>query len=143
MIVRFADIGGIIDHHWLSFLYIIFFYLNEESILKDAYELDLDLRVLLPWIWWIMRRIKANQTFPPEVNYNCYYIMILFKKIYWLSCCHLTFRKVWYCLIKTRIDLVSLSFSNEIYKKNHLNSISIRPMDIKVMWNFVQSESSY
>ena len=27
----------------------------------------------------------------------------------WLSCCHLKFRKIWYCLIKTRIDLVSLS----------------------------------
>jgi hypothetical protein len=50
-----------------------------------------------------------------------------------LSCCHLTFRKSWYCLIKTRIDLVSLSFSNEIYKKNHVNSISIRPMDNKNM----------
>jgi hypothetical protein len=34
---------------------------------------------------------------------------------------HLTFRKIWYCLIKTRIDLVSLSFSNEIYKKNHVH----------------------
>jgi hypothetical protein len=73
-----------------------------------------------------------------------YYIMILFKQFYWLSCCrHLTFRKIWYCLNKTRIDLVSLSFSNEIYQKNHVNSISIRPMNIKVMWNFVQSESSY
>jgi hypothetical protein len=38
-----------------------------------------------------------------------YYIMILFKQVYWLSCCHLTFRKIWYCLIKTRIDLASLS----------------------------------
>jgi hypothetical protein len=55
--------------------------------------------------------------------------------LYWLLCCHLTFRKIWYCLIKTRIDLVSLSFSNETYKKNHVNYISIRPMDIKVMWN--------
>ena len=62
-----------------------------------------------------------------------YYIMILFKQLYRLSCCHLTFRKIWYCLIKTRIDLVSLSFSNEIYKKNHVNSISIRPMDIKAI----------
>jgi hypothetical protein len=26
--------------------------------------------------------------------------MILFKQFYWLSCCHLTFRKIWYCLIK-------------------------------------------
>ena len=34
---------------------------------------------------------------------------------------------------QTRIDSVSLSFSNEIYKKNHVNYISIRPMDIKVM----------
>ena len=59
--------------------------------------------------------------------------MILFKQFDWLSCCHLTFRKILYCLIKTRIDLVSLPFSNEIYKKNHVNSISIRPMDIKVM----------
>ena len=77
------------------------------------------------------------------LDYRYYYMMILFKQFYWLSCCHLTFRKIWYCLIKTRIDLVLLSFSNEIYKKNHVNSISIRPMDIKVMWNFVQSESSY
>ena len=23
-----------------------------------------------------------------------YYIMILFKQFYWLSCCHLTFRKI-------------------------------------------------
>jgi hypothetical protein len=29
--------------------------------------------------------------------------MILFKQLYWLSCCHLTFRKILYCLIKTRI----------------------------------------
>jgi hypothetical protein len=27
--------------------------------------------------------------------------MILFKQFDWLSCCHLTFRKIWYCLIKT------------------------------------------
>jgi hypothetical protein len=27
-----------------------------------------------------------------------YYIMILFKQFYWLSCCHLTFRKIWYCM---------------------------------------------
>ena len=40
-----------------------------------------------------------------------YYKMILFKLFYWLSCCHLTFRKIGYCLIKTRIDLVSLSLS--------------------------------
>jgi hypothetical protein len=45
------------------------------------------------------------------LNIYIYYIMILFKQFYWLSCCHLTFRKIWYCLIKTRIDLVSLSFS--------------------------------
>jgi hypothetical protein len=78
-----------------------------------------------------------------NVHYIIYYIMIIFKQFYWLSCCHVTFRKMLYCLIKTRIDLVSLSFSNEIDKKNHVNSISIRPMDIKVMGNFVQSESSY
>jgi hypothetical protein len=78
-----------------------------------------------------------------NVHYIIYYIMIIFKQCYWLSCCHVTFRKILYCLIKTRIDLVSLSFSNEIDKKNHVNSISIRPMDIKVMGNFVQSESSY
>ena len=23
-----------------------------------------------------------------------YYIMVLFKQLYWLSCCHLTFRKI-------------------------------------------------
>ena len=43
-------------------------------------------------------------------NFNKhFYIMILFKQFYWLSCCHLTFRKIWYCLIKTRIDSLSLS----------------------------------
>ena len=26
--------------------------------------------------------------------------MILFKQVYWLSCCHLTFRKIWYCWLK-------------------------------------------
>ena len=87
--------------------------------------------------------ILYNYSFCMRSIHGFYYIMILFKQLYWLSCCHLTFRKIWYCLIKTRIDLVSLSFSNEIYKKNHMNSISIRPMDIKVMWNVVQSESSY
>ena len=64
--------------------------------------------------------------FPFDLYDNIYYyIMILFKQFYWPSCCHLTFRKIWYCLIKTRIDLVSLSFSNEIYKKNlfHFNVI--------------------
>jgi hypothetical protein len=52
-----------------------------------------------------------------------YYIMILFKQFYWLSCCHLTFRKIWYCLIKTRIDLVSLSlsFSFNVIKQYYLN----------------------
>jgi hypothetical protein len=40
-----------------------------------------------------------------------YYIMILIKQLYWLSCCHLPFRKIWYCLIKTRIDSLSLSLS--------------------------------
>ena len=40
-----------------------------------------------------------------------YYIMVLFKQFYWLSCCHLTFRKIWYCLIKTRIDSLSRSLS--------------------------------
>jgi hypothetical protein len=54
-----------------------------------------------------------------------YYIMIFFKQFYWRACCHLTFRKIWYCLIKTRIDLVSLSISNEIYQTNlfHFNVI--------------------
>ena len=56
-----------------------------------------------------------------RANIYYYYIMILFKQFYWLLCCHLTFRKIWYCLIKTRIELVSLSFSNEIYKKNHVH----------------------
>ena len=38
--------------------------------------------------------------FITKVNYRCshiyeyYYIMILFKQFYWLSCCHLTFRKI-------------------------------------------------
>ena len=56
-----------------------------------------------------------------RANIYYYYIMILFKQFYLLSCCHLTFRKIWYCLIKTHIDLVSLSFSNEIYQKNHVH----------------------
>ena len=46
-----------------------------------------------------------------EADRSFYYIMILFKQFYWLSCCHLTFHKIWYCLIKTHIDLVSLSFN--------------------------------
>ena len=45
------------------------------------------------------------------VNILVYYIMILFKQFYWPSCSHLTFRKIWYCLIKTRIDSLSLSLS--------------------------------
>ena len=46
-----------------------------------------------------------------------YYILILFKQFYWLSCCHLTFLKICqYCLIKTRIDMVSLSFSFNVIK---------------------------
>ena len=36
---------------------------------------------------------------------------------YWLSFCHLIFRKIWYCLIKTRIDLVWLSFSFNVIKQ--------------------------
>ena len=57
-----------------------------------------------------------------------YYIMILFKHLYWLSCCHLTFRKILYCLIKTRIDLVSLSFSFNVIKQ--LQSIRV-VMDLR------------
>ena len=51
--------------------------------------------------------------------YLFYYKMILFKQFHWLSCCHLglTFRKIWYCLIKTRIDLISLSFSFNVIKQ--------------------------
>jgi hypothetical protein len=30
----------------------------------------------------------------PQVTDNLYYIMILFKQFYWLSCCHLTFRQI-------------------------------------------------
>jgi hypothetical protein len=83
--------------------------------------------VLAQWkfLYYIDRfdHIKANKS--KLINNVCYYIVILFKQLYWLSCCHLTFRKIWYCLIKTRIDLVSLSFSNEIYEKNlfHFNVI--------------------
>ena len=47
-------------------------------------------------------------------NKSYYYKLIVF---YWLWCCHLTFRKIWYCLIKTRIDLVSLSFSINVIKQ--------------------------
>ena len=52
-------------------------------------------------------RLKRGKKFPVPGNMknnHIYYIMILFKQFYWLSCCHLTFRKIWYCLIKTRID---------------------------------------
>ena len=41
-----------------------------------------------------------------SVHYGHYYIVLLFKQLYWLSCCHLTFRKIWYCLIKTRTHAV-------------------------------------
>jgi hypothetical protein len=58
----------------------------------------------LPW------RYIYSAFWPLSVCYVIYYyIMILFKQLYWSSCCHLTFRKIWYCLIKTRIDLVCVS----------------------------------
>jgi hypothetical protein len=44
-------------------------------------------------------------------------MMILFKQFYWLSCFNLTFRKILYCLIKTRINLVSLLFSFNVIKQ--------------------------
>jgi hypothetical protein len=67
----------------------------------------------------IVFKVHKNSHWPQQKTIIVYYyIMILFKQFYWLSCCHLTFRKIWYCLIKTCIDLFSLSFSNEIYKKN-------------------------
>ena len=46
--------------------------------------------------------------------------------------------KILYCLIKTRIDLVSLSFSNEIYEKNifHFNVI-------KQLQSFVSVNTSF
>jgi hypothetical protein len=53
-----------------------------------------------------------------------------------LSCCHLPFRNIWYCLIKTRIDLVSLSFSNEIYEKNHVHFNVIKQLQSFVNTNF-------
>jgi hypothetical protein len=73
-----------------------------------------------------------------------YYIMILFKQFYWLSCCHLTFREIWYCLIKTRIDLVSLLFSKRnllkesrefyFYSTNgHKGNVKFRPIRIVVL----------
>jgi hypothetical protein len=79
-----------------------------------------------------------------NVHYIIYYIMIIFKQFYWLSCCHVTFRKILYCLIKTRIDLVSLSFSNEIDKKKsrefyfystngHKSNGKFRPIRIVVL----------
>ena len=43
-------------------------------------------------------------------NYICYYIMVLSKQFDWLSCCHLKFRKIWYCLIKTCIDPLHFHF---------------------------------
>jgi hypothetical protein len=57
------------------------------------------------------RETKCIITIYSYIQYykQYYYIMILFKQFDWLSCCHLTFRIIWYCLIKTRIDLVSLS----------------------------------
>ena len=58
-----------------------------------------------------------NNTVSNKVLNVYYYIMILFKQLYWLSCCHLTFRKLLYCLSKTRIDLVSLSFSFNVIKQ--------------------------
>ena len=49
--------------------------------------------------------VVSNHYTDPYIYIYIYYIMILFKQFYWLSCCHLTFRKIWYCLIKTCIDL--------------------------------------
>jgi hypothetical protein len=58
--------------------------------------------------------------------------MILFKQFYWLSCCHLTFRKILYCLIKTRIDLVSLSFSFNVIKQlQSFVSVNTSFMDLR------------
>jgi 16S rRNA A1518/A1519 N6-dimethyltransferase RsmA/KsgA/DIM1 with predicted DNA glycosylase/AP lyase activity len=66
----------------------------------------------------IVFKVHKNSYWPQQKTIIVYYyIMILFKQFYWLSCCHLTFRKIWYCLIKTRIDLVSLSFSFNVIKQ--------------------------
>jgi hypothetical protein len=87
---------------------------------QRKYSIIYDIRssTIYDYLWYM---IGDNIWSSTIYDYLCYYIMILFKQFYWLSCCHLTFRKIWYCLIKTRIDLVSLSFSNEIYKKNHVH----------------------
>ena len=133
--------------YWLGFTFS--FNVIKQSVFcinqyKFLWTLEINIDLSLKASVNIVFKVHKNSYWPQQkTRIVYYYIMILFKQFYWLSCCHLTFRKIWYCLIKNRIDLVSLSFSNEICKKNHVNSISIRPMDIKVMWNFVQSESSY
>jgi hypothetical protein len=73
-------------------------------------NLFLETSVLYTIYQCIFRNIRAvhdlTMYFP-----KFHHIMIIFKQFDWLSCCHLTFRKIWYCLIKTRIDLVSLLHS--------------------------------
>ena len=66
-----------------------------------------------------IKKWVSSSTQLPRHNWHIlfYYILILFKQFYWLSCCHLTFRKIWYCLIKNRIDLVSLPFSFNVIKQ--------------------------
>jgi hypothetical protein len=44
-------------------------------------------------------------------------------------------RKILYCLIKTRIDLVSLSFSNESYQENHVHFNVIQQLESFVSVN--------
>ena len=83
-----------------------FFSLISASDIISIKELTLILKIIG------QSNVKNNE----GTDKNNYYIIILFKHFYWLSCCHLTFRKIGYCFIKTRIDLVSLSFSFIVIK---------------------------
>jgi hypothetical protein len=65
----------------------------------------------------LLLHMQIRRYFNKICDNGYYYIMILFIQCYWLSCCHLTFRKIWYCLIKIRIDLVSISFSLNVIKQ--------------------------
>jgi hypothetical protein len=84
-----------------------------KTILAEAFRLR----------WILISKVHKNSYWPIQKTFNwnnnilCYYIMILIKKIYWLSCCHLTLRKIWYCLIKTRIDLFHFRFLTKSIKR--------------------------
>jgi hypothetical protein len=46
---------------------------------------------------------------------HVYYIMILFKQLYCLSCCHLTFRKIFIILLNSLLIMVSVTYYGNKY----------------------------